>query len=62
MRRTFRGLVTAVLLASGASLVAQTAVPDIPFDTIPSILQTPNEIHVGEVAGVGANSKLLPLV
>ncbi len=57
MRRTLKGLVTAALLASGASLVAQTAVPDIPFDTVPSILQTPNELHVGEVAGVGANSK-----
>jgi len=57
MRRTFKGLVTAALLASGASLIAQTAVPDIPFDTVPSILQTPNETHVGEVAGVGANSK-----
>ena len=57
MRRTFKGLVTAALLASGASLVAQTAAPDIAFDTVPSILQTPNEIHVGEVAGVGANSK-----
>lgn len=57
MRRTLKGLVTAALLASGASLVAQTAVPDIPFDTVPSILQTPNDLHVGEVAGVGANSK-----
>ena len=57
MRRTLKGLVTAALLASGASLVAQTAVPDIPFDAVPSILQTPNELHVGEVAGVGANSK-----
>jgi len=57
MRRTLKGLVTAALLASGASLVAQTAVPDIPFDAVSSILQTPNELHVGEVAGVGANSK-----
>jgi sugar lactone lactonase YvrE len=57
MRRTLNGFVTAALLASGASLVAQTAVPDIPFDTVASILQTPNELHVGEVAGVGANSK-----
>ncbi len=57
MRRTLKGLVTAALLASGASLIAQTAVPEIPFDSVPSILQTPNETHVGEVAGVGANSK-----
>ncbi len=57
MRRTFKGLATAALLASGASLIAQTAVPEIPFDSVPSILQTPNETHVGEVAGVGANSK-----
>jgi sugar lactone lactonase YvrE len=30
---------------------------DVPFDSIADFLKTPNDIHVGEVAGVGANSK-----
>jgi DNA-binding beta-propeller fold protein YncE len=44
-------------LALGASLVAQATVPDIPFDTNADLLKTPAGIYVGEVAGVGANSK-----
>ena len=31
--------------------------PDIAFDTNANLLQTPNDIFVGEVGGVGANSK-----
>ena len=43
--------------AAGASLAAQTAVPEIAFDTNADLLKTPTDIYVGEVAGVGANSK-----
>jgi sugar lactone lactonase YvrE len=32
-------------------------VPDIAFDTNADLLKTPNDLYVGEVAGVGANSK-----
>jgi DNA-binding beta-propeller fold protein YncE len=50
-------LLTAVILAWGASLVAQTTAPDISFDTNADLLKTPTGVYVGEVAGVGANSK-----
>ena len=39
------------------SLAAQAPVPDMAFDTNADFLKTPAAIHVGEVAGVGANSK-----
>jgi len=42
----------ALLLAA-----AQSAVPEIPFETNADLLKTPAGIYVGEVAGVGANSK-----
>jgi 6-bladed beta-propeller protein len=42
--------------ALGASLAAQS-VADIPFDSNADFLKTPNEMFVGEVGGVGANSK-----
>jgi hypothetical protein len=47
-----------LLAAAGMSLGAQTArVLEIAFDTNVDLLKTPAGIHVGEVAGVGANSK-----
>jgi hypothetical protein len=57
MKRTFHALVAAAIVAGGGSLVAQNAVPDIAFDTNVDVLKTPNDIYVGEVGGVGANSK-----
>jgi hypothetical protein len=57
MPRTFQGLLAAALLAAGASLAAQNAVPDLAFDSNADLLKTPNDIFVGEVGGVGANSK-----
>jgi hypothetical protein len=43
-------------LALGASLAAQN-VPDISFDSNADLLQTPKDVFVGEIGGVGANSK-----
>jgi sugar lactone lactonase YvrE len=57
MRRACIALLVAAALAGGAPLVAQTTVPEIAFDTVADLLKTPNDIHVGEVGGVGANSK-----
>jgi sugar lactone lactonase YvrE len=63
MKRLLNAFVAAAVIAWGAfgafggSLVAQTSVAEISFDTNTDLLRTPNEIHVGEVAGVGANSK-----
>ncbi len=55
--RPLRSLLAAgAAFALGASLAAQN-VPDIAFDTNANLLQTPNDMFVGEVGGVGANSK-----
>jgi hypothetical protein len=56
MTRTFKAFVTAAVLACGASLAAQSSVPDIAFDAT-DLLKTPLDLFVGEVSGVGQNSK-----
>jgi hypothetical protein len=55
MSRTFQAFLAAAILAFGGSLAAQ-AVPEIPFDTV-DLLKTPPDTFVGEIGGVGANSK-----
>ena len=50
-------LIAAASSRGGGALVAQTAVPEIPFDANADLLKTPADVYVGEVAGVGANSK-----
>lgn len=57
MSRTIKHLVVAAMLALSGSLMAQGPMADIAFDTNVDLLKTPNDIFVGEVAGVGANSK-----
>lgn len=57
MTRMVFALVAGAILAFGASLAAQSAVPEIAFETDADFLETPADIYVGEVAGVGANSK-----
>jgi hypothetical protein len=57
-----RTLVAAVLLVSGGSIVAQSPVPELAFDANADFLKTPNDVYVGEVAGVGATSKGLVFV
>ena len=54
--RTLNGLVASAALAYGASLVAQS-VPDIPFDATVDLLKLPDNMYLGEVAGVASNSK-----
>jgi len=56
MRRTLKALTLASMLAA-ARLAAQGAVPDLAFDTNADLLRTPADVYVGEVGGVGANSK-----
>jgi hypothetical protein len=48
--------VTVAIALAGASLAAQ-GVPELAFDTNADLLRTPNDVFVGEVGGVGANSK-----
>src|SRR5436190_6959138 len=57
MTRTFNAFIAAAILAAGASLAAQTAVPEIAFDSSADLLKTPLDLFVGEVGGVGQNSK-----
>lgn len=55
-----KGLLVTMLVAlivGGAVLAAQTQAPEIAFDSRADLLRTPNDLHVGEVGGVGTNSK-----
>jgi hypothetical protein len=56
MRRLLPLLVAAGLLA-GLPAGAQNAVPQIPFDSAANPLTLPDDIYLGEVGGVAANSK-----
>ena len=56
MRRAFHLLAAAAALALGASLAAQN-VPEIPYDANADLLKLPDNIHMGEAAGVATNSK-----
>ena len=47
----------AALLAFVVSLAAQAAVPELSFVSDAAFLKTPKDVYVGEVAGVGVNSK-----
>ena len=47
----------AASLVAGAWLSAQSAVPELAFDSVTDFLRTPADIYVGEVSGVGTNSK-----
>src|SRR4249920_862032 len=57
MMRTCKGFAAAGVLALSGSLFAQTAAPEIAFDSTADLLKTPANVFVGEVGGVGQNSK-----
>ena len=57
MRRSPCVWLAAALLASGVSFFAQAAAPAISFDANADFLKTPNDVFLGPVGGVGANSK-----
>src|SRR5688572_31979410 len=57
MTRMLNAFVAAVLAASVPVVIAQSAVPEIAFETDADLLRTPNDIYVGEVGGVGTNSR-----
>jgi DNA-binding beta-propeller fold protein YncE len=40
-----------------AHLSSQTSVPEIPYDSAPTVFKMPADIHLGEAAGVATNSK-----
>src|SRR5262249_50357793 len=47
----------AIVFVAGLSAVAQNGVPEIAFDSTPNPLTLPDDIYMGEVGGVAANSK-----
>jgi DNA-binding beta-propeller fold protein YncE len=54
--KPFLALLLAAPLLAG-STAAQNAVPEIAFDSAPSPLTLPDDIYLGEVGGVAANSR-----
>jgi 6-bladed beta-propeller len=57
MTRILNALVAAIVVAIGASLAAQNNAPEIAFDSNADLLKTPDNVFVGEIGGVGQNSK-----
>src|SRR5436305_3951699 len=55
MRRFLPVLLTMIFL--GLSAAAQNAVPEIAFDSAANPLTVPDDIYLGEIGGVAANSK-----
>jgi hypothetical protein len=55
--RRFLQLLLAATFVSGIPLLAQLAVPEIPFDSAAEPLKFPETIPLGEAAGVATNSK-----
>ena len=50
-------LVAAVLLSAGSFVSAQLNIAEIPYDSVPNFLKTPDDIYIGEAVGVATNSK-----
>ena len=51
-------LAVTLCMAMPFALFAQgSAVPEIPFDSVPDFLKLPPDIYLGEAAGVAVNSK-----
>src|SRR5262245_13261009 len=57
MRHSFRVLLTAAVAAIGGAFVYAQGVPEIAFDSNPDLLKFPDNIHMGEAAGVATNSR-----
>src|ERR1700688_3628990 len=56
MRHFLKILPLAAVLAA-LPVAAQFTLPEIAFDSAPDVLKFPDNIHLGEVAGVATNSK-----
>src|SRR6476620_9146989 len=57
MTSTFTRLAVAAMVALGGTLSAQSSVPEIAFEANVDFLKTPDNVFLGEVGGVGQNSK-----
>src|SRR5688500_18495673 len=50
-------LAVIVLLAAPLSVGAQSAAPELPFESVPDFLKLPAGMNFGEVSGVAVNSR-----
>src|SRR3954466_7108388 len=57
MKRAALMIIAAGAVAAAGTLFAQSPVPEIPFDANADLLKLPENIHMGEAAGVATNSK-----
>ncbi len=57
MTKTLKAFAAVAFLAASASVGAQTAVPEIPFEANADLLKTSIDLSLGEIGGVGQNSK-----
>jgi DNA-binding beta-propeller fold protein YncE len=57
MKRSVQTFIAVAAIAGAGTLFAQSSVPDIPFDANADVLKFPDNIHLGEAAGVATNSK-----
>src|SRR5689334_8612588 len=57
MRLWFAVLLSLVAPAALAQEAAPAAPPTIAYDSVPNLLKLPNDMHLGEAAGVAVNSK-----
>src|SRR5262245_58128355 len=57
MKRTLVFIIAATWAITGSILTGQTTVPAIQFESDPMPLTMPDDIHLGEVAGVATNSR-----
>ena len=47
----------AMLGFASCAFAQETAIPDIPFDSVPNLLKLPADLYLGEASGVAVNSK-----
>jgi hypothetical protein len=57
MRRFSRLMLVAAAALFASPVLAQVAIPEIPFDSAPNLLKMPDNIVIGEAVGVATNSK-----
>src|SRR6185437_9867152 len=57
MNRYLKSILVVAVLFMASPLLAQIAVPEIPFDSTPNLLKMPDNIVMGEAVGVATNSK-----
>ncbi|MGH9692473.1 MAG: peptidyl-alpha-hydroxyglycine alpha-amidating lyase family protein [Candidatus Acidiferrales bacterium] len=57
MKRSLELFLAVLALVFCSPLLAQIAVPEIPFDSVPNFLKMPDNIVMGEAVGVATNSK-----